>query len=687
MHKIFGFFLISLLYLEAVYHIATFGLVGINPMLMIPAAVVLAAIEAFLVGFFRKRNFNIAVTWVCLVINFLLFVVQLVYFQIFTRPLLLETAITTGGQALTDFWSVALDGIFHSIIPIIFMLIPFVVAAILMRKNIFKLKRYRNSARIESLIIAVAGVSLSAVIILVGYSMNTEFYEEYQGMYAPEDIAKEYGMLSLYERQMLGDLLVEKEQDLGEAIGGMPVVGNPEDTESESGTGSETESESIDPGPVIDTSPNVLNIDFTALMNAGSKKIDQLAETMQAMTPSKKNEYTGMFEGYNLIYLTAEGFSQYAVSEELTPTLYKMINSGIVVKDYYIPLWQTSTSDGEYVNLFGQIPDGQHSFRRSQDNKYPYSLPAMFEAEGVKSYAYHNNSLSYYDRYITHPNIGYDFKAARLGSCSSSKYGDKIFKIPTPWPASDYDMMVATVPEWINEERFHAYYMTVSGHAAYTWIGNKMSSNNKDAVAHLDCSEEMKAYIACNLELEKAMAYLVEQLELAGKLDNTLIVLSADHYPYGFSNPEAEMEAVTGTDLSALDMQKNSLIMWNSAMETINVEKTCSAMDILPTIYNLFGFDYDSRLFPGKDMLSDSPSLVVFSNRSFITDSVIYDASKKKATSRNGEEISDEYLDAMKSYVKALFTYSAGILNNGFDEAVHNAQIIEPSTPETGTQN
>lgn len=286
MHKIFGFFLISLLYLEAVYHIATFGLVGINPMLMIPAAIVLAAIEAFLVGFFRKRNYNIAVTWGCLGLNFLLFVVQLVYFQIFTRPLLLETAITTGGQALTDFWSVALDGIFHSILPIIFMIVPFVVAGILIHKDVFKLKRYRNSARIESLVITVAGISLSAIIILVGYSMNTEFYEEYQGMYAPEDIAKEYGMLSLYERQLLGDLLVEKEQDLGDVIGGMPVVGNPENTEGtegESGTGNENESETVteDPGPVIDTSPNVLNIDFTALMNAGSKKIDQLAETMQ----------------------------------------------------------------------------------------------------------------------------------------------------------------------------------------------------------------------------------------------------------------------------------------------------------------------------------------------------------------------------------------------------------------------
>ena len=243
------------------------------------------------------------------------------------------------------------------------------------------------------------------------------------------------------------------------------------------------------------------------------------------------------------------------------------------------------------------------------------------------------------------------------------------------WPSSDYEMMVATVPEWINEDRFHAYYMTLSGHTNYNWIGNRMAAKNRSLVEHLDCSEQMKAYIACNYEVERAVTYLVEQLELAGKLDTTLIVISADHHPYGMQDVKAEMEAFNGYQMTDLDVQKNCLIMWNSQMEPVVVEKSCSALDILPTILNLFGFDYDSRLFAGRDMLSDSPSLVVFGNRSFITDDVIYDASTGKATSRTGKEITRDYMEAMKSYVKVMFQYSAGILNYGFDQAVYDAQI------------
>lgn len=673
MKRIFAFILATLIWLEAVYHIAVFGMSGFNPLLMVSFAVMIAGFETIFVNLTKKRLVNLGILWGFQGFNLLLFVIQLVYYKIFTKPLLLETAFITGGDALVDFGSIAVDGIVRSIIPIVIMAIPLIVMAVLLKKKILVLEKYDKKTLLQNGGIILAGL-LSVIVVLVGaYYSKDDFYAEYQEFYAPDELVKEYGPLVVYGRQMMFDILPEKSVDL---LAWQDALTSTEGTEEVWGTEVGTEIEEVT-GPVIDTSPNVLNIDFDALMANGDKNIDKMAEIMQSMTPSNKNEYTGMMEGYNLIYITAEAFSPYAVSEELTPTLYQMMHSGVVVEDYYIPLWNTSTSDGEYVNLMGQIPDGQHSFRRTQYNTYPYALPVYFAAEGVTSYAYHNNSLSYYDRYKTHPNLGYDFKAALRGKLSLAEWGDKLFEMENAkaWPNSDYDMMVATVPEWIDDERFYAYYMSLSGHCNYNWEGNRMAAKNKDLVADLDYSEQMKAYIACNYELERAVTYLVEQLEAAGKLDTTLIVISADHHPYGLDNVEAELEAFTGTEMSALDIQRNCLIMWNSQMETVNVEKTCSSIDILPTIMNLFGFEYDSRLFAGRDILSDSPSMVVFSNRSFITDDVIYDASTKTVTSRTGEEVSDEYVAAMKSYVKVMFQYSAGILNYGFDEAVYNAEI------------
>lgn len=652
--------------MEGVYHIGAFGFSEINLLLVAAAVFLLAAIDTIVVGLSKKENVNKVLFWMVSSLNFFVFSSQVVYYYIFKKPLTIDLVIHAGAAALTDFWQVALDGVIKSIPSILFLAIPLVIAWILLHKKRFNLSGFKKLEIVALACYGIMGISLSALLFVIGYSTKDDEYGIYQEMYDPELVAERFGVLPLYERQFLGDVLPEQKI----SFENVDLVLDELESETEETTESSTE---VVVEPAYDTSPNVLNVNMDILLANEDSDIRELAEIMQSLTPTNKNEYTGMFEGYNLIYLTAEAFTPYAVSEELTPTLYKMLHSGVVVDDYYIPWWATSTSDGEYVNLTGQIPDDQFSMKRSQNNAQPYSLPAYFAAEGVKSYAYHNNSLSYYDRYLTHPNLGYDFKAARLGSCSRSVYGDWIFEMEDPkiWPTSDYEMMVATIPEWINEERFHAYYMTVSGHSLYTREGNAMSNKNWDVVKDLDCSEEMKAYIACNYELERAMTYLIEELEKAGKLDNTVIVLSADHYPYGME--ESKINEFVGRELDDLEKYKNCVIIWNNQMEPIYVEKTCSSVDLLPTILNLFGFEYDSRLFPGNDMLSDAPSMVVFANRSFITDYVIYNAKENSLVWRK-EEVSEEYVKNVKEYVKMLFQYSAGILNDDFfryvDEAV-----------------
>ncbi|MGI6095028.1 MAG: LTA synthase family protein [Lachnospiraceae bacterium] len=674
MRKMLIYTAASLFYMEMIYHLGSFALTGMSLLLLVPAVLVLAAVETGCIGLFRCRqqveedspvserkvNGNLVLFWIIQGVQYLLFSSQLVYFHIFKKALLFSAVVNIGGAALTSFWKETLNAVFQCSGYLLAMAVPMMAGAYLLRKKKLTLYPYDVRTYKEIAGYFMIGVAASVISLAGGYFRENGFYEEYQGMYAPETIVKRHGVLSLTGRQMLGNLLPEQKT---------AVLVRAEETEQKEAETTE-EPAVTEEIPDYDVSPHVLDIDMQALSDQG-KDIAELASFMESVTPTNKNEYTGMFEGYNLIYLTAEGFAPYAVSEELTPTLYQMMNSGVVVKDYYVPLWQTSTSDGEYVNLTGQIPDGQFSMKRTKENAQPYSLPAYFAAEGAKSFAYHNNSLSYYDRYLTHTNLGYDFKASKSGSLSEKKWESQLFSIESSanWPSSDYEMIEATLPEYIQEPRFHVYYMTVSGHMEYNFKGNAMSAANKAVVEDLECAESMKAYIACNYELERAMAYLVEELEKAGKLDRTVIVISADHYPYGLET--GVIEEYTGQKLEdSLDLYKNCLILWNSQMETIEVGKTCSALDIIPTLYNLFGFAYDSRLFPGRDMLSDSESLVIFSDRSFITDTVIYNQSTGKVQYRTDEGADEEYVEEMKAYVRALTQYSAGILNQNYFQYV-----------------
>ena len=75
-----------------------------------------------------------------------------------------------------------------------------------------------------------------------------------------------------------------------------------------------------------------------------------------SITPTKQNDKTGIFQGKNLIFITAESFSDMAVDPVHTPTLYKLMTEGYHFTNFYNPIWGVSTLDGEYVNLLSLVP-------------------------------------------------------------------------------------------------------------------------------------------------------------------------------------------------------------------------------------------------------------------------------------------------------------------------------------------
>lgn len=418
--------------------------------------------------------------------------------------------------------------------------------------------------------------------------------------------------------------------------------------------------------------PWVMNFDFNSLAeNEDNKTVKSLHKYFAGRTPTNKNEYTGKYSGYNLIYITAEGFSPYAISKELTPTLYKMYNNGYRFNNFYTPIWGVSTSDGEYVNCTGLIPkSGVWSFYRSgiQKNNMKFTMGRQFLNSGTDAvYAYHPHTYTYYHRDISHPNMGYVYKG----------YGNGLEnKITKSWPESDYELIAATADDYITSQKpFHAYYMTVSGHMEYTFSGNAMARKNMEKVKDLDCSEAVKAYYACNIELDKAMELLLKKLEAASVADKTLIVIVPDHYPYGLEDKESDdkyhyfSEMMGHSPEINFELYKSVMLMYTPAMtQSVEVDKYCSSLDILPTLSNLFGFEYDSRLLMGKDIFSSSEPLVVFSNRSFITKNGRYNSVTKTFEPFEGSNITDteEYVSKMKREVNNMFVASADILDTDY---------------------
>lgn len=402
---------------------------------------------------------------------------------------------------------------------------------------------------------------------------------------------------------------------------------------------------------------NILDIDFDQLeSNEVNETIKTLHQYFKGVTPTEQNEYTGIFKGKNLIYITAEGLDTIAIDKDITPTLYKMVNSGFIFKNYYQPLFTVSTSDGEYMYLNSLIPkEGVWSFYRSSNIKMPFSLGTEFNKLGYDAVnAYHDHTYTYYNRDESHPNLGFNI----YKGCGN---GLETLMNCKRWPESDVEMIDATINDYIDKDKFMIYYMTVSGHLNYTFSGNSMSYKNKDVVKDLPYSDNVKAYIAANVELDRALEKLLGYLTEKGKLDDTVIVISPDHYPYGLKT--YELNEVSKTDRSdKFEMFHTSLILYNNAMkENKVVEKYVSSIDVLPTVYNLFGVNYDSRLLMGTDALSESEGLVMLSDRSWINENGSYNSMTGKFTSFK-EGLPEDYVSKINAKVYGKFTTSSLLL-------------------------
>ena len=582
--------------------------------------------------------------------------VQLVYHAVFGNFLPLSMA-RMGDTVMVNFGGQILYGIGKNIVPILLILLPLIVMIlhIILRKAPGTPVGWRQG---------LAAVCCAAVILLLTLGIMFITRNEAASVY---DIFRNVNASTDTSYKNIG-MVATTEQELRYMILG---VGRTQRSLSEDALGV-----SHSPSHYSSREYNVLDsIDFEALASdveadlAAAEDSDEIErlETLLALdnyfaavVPTRKNDYTGMLEGYNLITICAESYCPWFISKELTPALYEMTHHGFIFKNYY-GSYQSVTTNGEYTMCTGLYPDMSRtktasSFDASSGNCLPFCLGNALKDKGYLTRAYHNYIGDFYNRNITHPNMGYIFEAAGSG-----------LNIPIDWPSSDLEMMKASVDDYIGRDGpFHAYYMTFSGHYQYNWE-NAMSAKNREKVENLDYSESVKAYIACNLELEYALEYLMDRLEAAGKADKTCIVLTNDHYPYGLSRDE--YSELAGRELDEVyEKYRNSFICYVPGLsEDVQVRSYCSTADILPTLLNLFGVDYDSRLLAGRDVLSSGIHLGILSDKSFLTDTFRFDAGTETASSSLEENYPDEEtLRKYRTFVDNQFQFSKDILNTDY---------------------
>ena len=629
-----------IVYLELIYRIFIVGnFFSLNTLSVILFSMTWMAITALIVGLFNEKV-NRIISYFILFFYTLITLAQIVYYN-FYDSIFSFFSLTTGTGQVMQFWQMILEVIARIWYVFALTLVPLILYYIF-NKKIFKFNKLRLKDILLNLVLLVFSLTMILVEVTYDnkgvYSLNRLIYKTH----APMLTINKTGLWSMQAIDLYRYIFgFEEEVEVS------TVEETPEKVELEK-----------------EKEYNKIDIDFESLIEKeNNSTVKNMHKYFSSVVPSEKNKYTGLFKGKNLIFITAEAFDTIAIDKDITPTLYKMANNSYIFTNYYQPLYPVSTSDGEYMNLTSLIPkEGVWSFYKSSKISMPMGFGTMFKNEGYTSYGFHNHTYKYYDRHLSHPNIGLSYIGC--GNGLEKKMNCK------RWPNSDYEMIEATTDYYLNDEKpFATYYMTVSGHLNYNFYGNSMSARNKNKVKNLKYSDAIKAYYAAQIELDKAMELLLKKLEEKGVLDDTLIIMGPDHYPYGLT--QKQMNEVSNIDRSdKFENYHTTLIMYNPSIEKTVIDKTISGLDLLPTIYNLYGIEFDSRLLMGRDIFSDSEHIVILSDRSWITEAGRYNSVTRKFTKTTEEEIDDDYIDRINSIVNNRFSMSALILDNNYYKKV-----------------
>ena len=387
-------------------------------------------------------------------------------------------------------------------------------------------------------------------------------------------------------------------------------------------------------------------IDDTAWKTLDANTSDSTYKTLNNYfmnrTVSQKNDMTGIFKGKNMIIMLLESVNEIAIlNEQDFPTLTKMYNEGISFRNNFTPRNNCSTGNNEMtVNTSLYTINNTCTANSYTKNIYPEAYMSMFKKLGYHTSAYHDYTQHYYYRGTYLPHMGAEkfYTVDDLGMKWNPVYEE--------WP-SDKVMFEQAKQYYMTNKPFAVYFAGVTTHQTY-YQASEFGDKWTYLWDNTDYPTNLKRYLSKMKELDTALEELLKELEEEGILDDTVIALFGDHYPYGLndSNINTYLKAnnagytINHNSTTDHNVDRTPMLIYNSTLENgIVVNDYTTIIDLLPTIFNLFDVDYDPRLYLGTDVFSKTHvSRAYFVDGSWQDENASYYAPSSKITYVEGKE-------------------------------------------------
>lgn len=375
-----------------------------------------------------------------------------------------------------------------------------------------------------------------------------------------------------------------------------------------------------------------------------SEEIEEINKFIGDNTKNVVNN--SIYENKNLILILCESFSNKAIDENLTPTLYKLTKEGTYYSNFYAPLYPSNTCDSEFIVLTGMIPsiDYGTTSKEFADNYYPYALPKLFKEKGYSVNSYHSFDKAFYNREELHFSLGFDYFYDRndleIFTDNKTDYIN--------WP-DDKELFKKAIDNTDLQSPFFDFIITASGHLPYYVERDELWENYEKVIKiYPEISEQEAFYYASQMKLDEGLETLINLLKENNLLEDTVIILFGDHYPYGLD--DTTLKDMYG-DTETYQIYKTPMIIYGEDSHDGENTNLASTFDLYPTIISLFNLDNTKEGYAVGNDLSNGyceNELVLFSDRSILANNFFYNSSNGEV---NGED-TNNLIELSKDYFK-----------------------------------
>lgn len=406
---------------------------------------------------------------------------------------------------------------------------------------------------------------------------------------------------------------------------------------------------------------------------------------------TKTNKYTNIFKGKNLLVIHAESIQNFLLNKtingkEVTPNLNRLASEGIYASNFYAQESIGTSSDTEFTFNTSLMPATNGTVFVSYFDRDYVTIPKLLKEQGYYSFSMHANKAAFWNRKTVHKSFGYDHFYAYTDAYKINK--EDIIGLGL----NDKSFFKQSVP-YIKEisdtyQNFYGTVIMLTNHTPFTDIENYSDFDVTMKYVDQETLEEkvapylegttMGSYIKSVHYADEAIGEFINELDEAGLLENTVIVIYGDHDAklkksefnryYNYDPYNDDIKSKDSEDYVTIDSytyelnRKTPFIIWTKNKKfNVEITEVMGMYDALPTLGNMFGFKSDYAL--GHDIFSVKENVVVFPDGDWLTNKMYYNSQKEEGKLlKENETVSTEYINKYTTYADKLISVSNDII-------------------------